>query len=221
MDPSRISALLTPFAAVSPELSSQLSTYLDLLLRWNARMNLTAVRDADEIITRHFGESLFVARSLFNGTEQGRLVDLGSGAGFPGVPIKLEHPALETTLVEANYRKTIFLREVLRALRLEGISVFHGRAESFSAPPAPLTVTLRAVERFQEILPLAAGLLRTAPPAPAGSPATLRRLALLIGESQVRSARTLLPDFDWQDPVPIPQSASRTLLVGSLQFQVK
>lgn len=236
-------ALLAPFAPVSPPLASQLSIYLDLLLRWNARMNLTSVRDPEQIVTRHFGESLFAARHLFpdhvgagalacsaarSSAAPHHLVDLGSGPGFPGLPIKLWAPALAVTLVESKYRKAIFLREALRALNLERVSVFAGRAQDLPHPPAPLTVTLRAVERFDEILPLAASLVRSAatggyssPPHPASDGPITRspdssRLALLIGESQLPAARSLVPDFSWQEPIPIPSSSSRILLLGTL-----
>ena len=241
-------ALLAPFAPVSPPLAAQLSTYLDLLLRWNARMNLTSVRDPEAIVTRHFGESLFAARHLFpnhvgaepalslpkgafagsaersstadrqvTGSPDHQLLDLGSGPGFPGLPIKLWASRLRVTLVESKYRKAIFLREVIRTLELDGISVYAGRAQDLPPQPPPLTLTLRAVERFDEILPLAASLLRSAaPPDPriAGS-TDARRLALLIGESQLPAARSLVPDLSWHDPVPIPSSSSRILLIGT------
>src|SRR5205807_8010823 len=103
MDTARIAGLLQPFLdRTLPEVQlDQISTYIDLLIRWNARVNLTAIRDPDEIVTRHFGESLFAARHLFPGNpanhprplssaEAARhpfLVDLGTGAGFPGLPI--------------------------------------------------------------------------------------------------------------------------------------
>src|SRR5271169_3984978 len=100
LDAGRIATLLQPFLPdVSPELAGQLHTYLDLLLRWNARINLTAVRDPEQIVTRHFGESLFAARVLRDAGVLAAptgadltLADVGSGAGFPGVPIKLLVP---------------------------------------------------------------------------------------------------------------------------------
>src|SRR3989442_14834828 len=105
MQSDRIAELLQPFLPV-PLVESQLqaiSTYIDMLLRWNARINLTAVRQPEEIVTRHFGESLFAARRLFPATmadnqppadhqrptTNNRVIDVGSGAGFPGIPIKI------------------------------------------------------------------------------------------------------------------------------------
>ena len=206
MDRARIRHLLKPFTAAplaDPELS-QISIYIDLLLRWNARVNLTAVRHEDSIVTRHFGESLFAARHLFPAgpPPATRYLDLGSGAGFPGLPIKLWAPVLQVTLIESNQKKATFLREVIRALGINDADVFAARAEDFPASTADL-VTLRAVERFERSLPRAARLVR-----PKG------RLALLIGSAQLDSARALLPAFEWQSPIAIPLSASRVLLTG-------
>jgi len=177
-------------------------TYIDLLLKWNAKLNLTAIRDPQEIITRHFGESLFAARQLFPpGDSHESVIDVGSGAGFPGLPLKLWCPNLELTLVESNRRKATFLREVIRALDLKSAVVLTERAESVSLR-ADL-VTLRAVERFERILPVAFGLVK-----PGG------RIALLIGEMQVRGAQSALPTVVWKDPVPIPLTRNGRLLIG-------
>ncbi len=221
MLPARIADLVAPFLQVplSERQLSQLCSYLELLLRWNARINLTAVRDPEAIVQRHFGESLFTAAHLFTpGQQQGNLVDVGSGAGFPGLPIKIFVPELQVTLIESQNRKATFLREVTRSLHLPDVTVFSDRAERFPAPPPPLTVTLRAVERFDAVLPTAASLLTNSQThssklGPRNS--QLFRLALLIGASQVSRAHELLPDFAWHGPVPIPLSDSRVLLVAS------
>jgi len=246
MHPARIAELLEPFlqeaenqrptangVAANDVLYQTISTYIDMLLRWNARINLTAIRDPEEIVTRHFGESLFAARLLFPPpssvspvpsvvNDLPRLADLGSGAGFPGIPIKLWAPRVTLTLIESNQKKVAFLREVVRALTLTNVNIFPGRAadliaedriadwvespKSKAARPtlgAYDVVTLRAVERFSNALPTAAGLV-----APGG------RLALLIGTSQLDVARATLPTFTWQKPLPIPLSNSRILLSG-------
>lgn len=237
METARISGLLHPFltdVSAAERLSTRagfgdeepvvlsktqlqdISTYIDLLLRWNARINLTAVRKPEEIVTRHFGESLFAARHLFPGrtswaasaNDEGRTtydaIDIGSGAGFPGLPLKIWVPQLRLTLIESNHRKATFLREVVRALTLTDVNVFSARAEQFSGTAS--VVTLRAVEQFERILPIARRLL-----APGG------RLALLIGESQVESVRRLVADLRWKEPVPIPQSTQRVLMVGTAE----
>src|SRR5205823_10935323 len=108
---SAIADLLTRYLEHgSPSLYAQLSTYLDLLLKWNARTNLTAIRDPEEIVRRHFGESLFAAGHLpvedlgVSGPDSGpiTLLDLGSGAGFPGLPIALLCPGVQVTLAESQ-----------------------------------------------------------------------------------------------------------------------
>jgi 16S rRNA (guanine527-N7)-methyltransferase len=211
--------LLQPFARrpLTEEQLASLSHYLDLLLRWNARLNLTSVRDARGIVTRHIGESWFAAERLL--PDPGaclRAVDVGSGAGFPGLPLKLYAPRLELTLIESQHKKATFLRETIRLLGLSGASVFAGRAETF--PGKAELVTLRAVERFEQILPIAAALLDRGSGAAGGNGShdtvVPPRLALLIGASQIARARKLLPSCRWEEPVSIPQSASRVLAVG-------
>jgi 16S rRNA (guanine527-N7)-methyltransferase len=198
---NRIAALLQPFAPdVAPELAAQLQTYLELLLRWNARINLTSVRDPEQIVTRHFGESLFAARVLHEAgslAPNTTLADLGSGAGFPGIPIKLFAPELQVTLIESQNKKATFLREVIRALSLSHIVVHCGRAETF--PGRATIVTLRAVERFDAVLPVAAPLVQ-----PGGT------LCLLIGKAQAQAAALALGP-GWELPVSryIPESRGR------------
>ena len=205
MDSARIAELLQPFLLparpLAPGQLQGISTYTDVLLRWNARINLTAVREPEEIIRRHFGESFFTARSLFPdpAAVSASVIDLGSGAGFPGLPIKIWAPGIHLTLIESNQKKAIFLRELGRALTLTNVDVFADRAEDF--PGTAEIVTLRAVERFESTLPIAARLL-----APRG------RLALLIGEAQLPAARALLPALAWRDPTPVPLSARRILV---------
>ncbi|HZQ95853.1 MAG TPA: 16S rRNA (guanine(527)-N(7))-methyltransferase RsmG [Candidatus Sulfotelmatobacter sp.] len=276
MDHSRIAALLAEFVGRLEEsnppagvLLANISTYIDILLRWNARVNLTAIREPEEIVTRHFGESLFAARYLFPrasllkepamlapgpesasarassghgdsetavlrealadetaplsqesasgraalqgrviaGKENGALapvaaVDVGSGAGFPGIPLKLWAPEISLTLVESNHKKAVFLREVARALTLTDINIQTARAETIPAGTFDL-VTLRAVERFDRVLPAAAALLK-----PQG------RLALLIGATQLSKARSILPNHEFLPLIPIPLSTARVLSVS-------
>jgi 16S rRNA (guanine527-N7)-methyltransferase len=244
MHPDRIGELLAPFLEVSPTddqrlsvagaerndegtddaLVHNISTYIDILLRWNARINLTAIRDPEEIVTRHFGESLFAARHLFPGAypvpfvlkdfdsandqqpaTKARVADVGSGAGFPGIPLKLWSPHISLTLIESSHKKATFLREVVRSLTLMNINVFNGRAEDLSRDKARFDiVTLRAVEHFEDALNISAALL-----VPGG------RLALLIGSPQQEAAAAILPSFLWSSPRAIPLSQSRVLLIGT------
>ncbi len=231
MDTARIAVLLEPF--LEPSLPSsqldQISIYIDLLLRWNARINLTAVRHPEEIVTRHFGESFFLARHLFptlchpersEGPMQldpsagnwqlatdhctPRVLDIGSGAGFPALPLKIWAPHIHLTLIESNHKKAAFLREVARALTLTNINVITDRAEVVAARLGPHAdvVTLRAVERFETILPQAVTFL-----APSAT------LALLIGATQVPHL-TSLTTLKWHPPIPVPQSHTRVLSIG-------
>jgi 16S rRNA (guanine527-N7)-methyltransferase len=227
MRSARIAELLEPFLSnsshaksgltpgeqpgvLSPSQLDHISTYIDLLMRWNSRVNLTAIRNPEEIVARHFGESLFTARQLFPGDSPGsaggedraRLADLGSGAGFPGIPIKLWAPGIALTLIESNHKKATFLGEVVRSLTLTNIDIQNTRAEALSQTYE--IVTLRAVEHFADALGVAARLTT-----PTG------RIALLIGSSQLDQAHSTLPHVTWHPPVLVPQSQSRVLLIGN------
>jgi 16S rRNA (guanine527-N7)-methyltransferase len=210
MDAARIADLLTPFIGadgLSSHQLDQVSAYLDRLMRWNARMNLTSVRDAEQIITRHFGESFFAAKQLLGREEPSpkSATDIGSGAGFPGLPIKIFAPGLRMRLVESQHRKATFLREVIRDLELEDCEVAAGRAESLAErePGSADLVTLRAVEHFRDVLPIAAQLTSNT-----GS------IGLLIGREQASTATTTLPNFEWNNQVQVPLSLSRVILIG-------
>ncbi len=253
MDPARISVLLGPFLdrPLSATQLDQISTYIDLLLRWNARINLTAIRDPEQIVPRHFGESLFMARHLFplptaetegaprmahfamsgnsgpaaghsqletRGSKLPRVVDLGSGAGFPALPIKIWAPHIHLTMIESNHKKAAFLREVVRALTLTDVDVITERAQSVATrlPRASIVgeeakkkpfhpadvVTFRAVEKFTQILPTSASFL--APNA---------RLAVLITTAQVQQL-SAIPTIAW-NRTRVPGSRNVLLAVGT------
>lgn len=199
---SLLKDFISPFLIrpLEPEQLHKLELHLALLLRWNARISLTAIRDPQEIARRHFGESLFAGEQL-NPASGDTLADLGSGAGFPGLPIAVLFSQLEVTLIESQQKKVAFLREALRTLELKNASVHQGRAESSGIKAG--IVTLRAVERFEAVLPTAASLL-----GPHG------RLGLLIGSAQAKIAKQALSQLDWVEPIPIPESRQRVLLVG-------
>lgn len=202
MDTAQIAELLHPFAELNQQQLTDTLTYIDLLCRWNSRVNLTAVRDPKEIITRHFGESFFAARQLLSPGDAGAVVDLGSGAGFPGLPLAMFAPQAQITLIESNGKKAVFLREVIRSLSLRNVAVFDRRAEEYRN--TAILVTMRAVEKFESALVLASRLV-----------ATQGRLALMVGAAQVQQAETLVPGFSWEEPLPIPGGHSRVLLVGT------
>jgi 16S rRNA (guanine527-N7)-methyltransferase len=151
---SAIATLITPYLPTPPaSLLPQLSAYLDLLLKWNARTNLTAIRDPEEIVRRHFGESLFAAAHVAPDTET--LLDYGSGAGFPGLPIALLRPDIQVTLAESQNKKSTFLREAVRTLNLPNVEVWAARAETLPPGRQFHTVALRAVDNMEAALPAA------------------------------------------------------------------
>lgn len=199
---SAIQDLLRPYLVqkggceASTGLYAQLSDYLDLLLKWNARTNLTAIREPEEIVCRHFGESLFAARHLAAGTDS--LLDLGSGAGFPGIPIALVRPQIQVTLAESQNKKASFLREVIRTLGLSHVDVWAGRAESLPADRRFHTVTLRAVDNMTAAIA-------------AAEPRATQQVVLLTSPGNVPT----LPDFPHQTQIAIPESENRILLLAS------
>jgi 16S rRNA (guanine527-N7)-methyltransferase len=148
LDDKAILQLLKPYLGNSPVpggLIPQLSLYLDLLLKWNGRTNLTAIREPEEIVRRHFGESVFTALHLPSAST---LLDFGSGAGFPGLPIQLMLPDLAVTLAESQNKKASFLREAVRTLELR-TEVWGSRVESMPAGRQFNIVTLRAVDNME------------------------------------------------------------------------
>jgi 16S rRNA (guanine527-N7)-methyltransferase len=205
-----------------------ISTYIDILQHWNARINLTAIRNEEEIVTRHFGESFFLANHLWPRNENknvalapspakvdsapniaapAAVLDVGSGAGFPGLPIKLWAPDIHLTLIESNHKKATFLREVARALTSMNVDIINARTETLVAsddcPKADL-VTMRAVESFETVLPQLTRFL-----------STRGTLALLISEPQLRALDNLT-NLNWEMPSPIPLSERRIIVIGRL-----
>jgi len=139
--------------APSAHAVEQLLDYLELLSRWNAAYNLTAVRDPLAMVTSHLLDSLAVAH-LVRGE---RLADIGSGAGLPGIPLAILAPEWQVTLIDANGKKTRFLREAVRALRLVNVSIEAQRVENVSGEFD--TVTARAFASIADMLRLAGHLL--------------------------------------------------------------
>src|SRR6266849_7281086 len=174
----------------------QIQQYIKILLMWNEKVNLTAIRDPLEILYRHICESMYAAGVI--PLKSGRLADVGSGGGFPGLPLKIIRPDLHVFLVESNIKKATFLAETIRELELEGASVIVSRYEELSEEVAPLDVVCsRAVGEFRAFL------------AWAGSPQiAATRAVLWIGGSDLQEARRAL-GWDWRDPIAIPQSLRR------------
>ncbi len=188
---SEIANLLVPYVPHPPaSLCVRLSVYLDLLLKWNSRTNLTAIRNPEEIVQRHFGESLFAGLHLGECTT---LLDFGSGAGFPGLPIAILRPDVAVTLAESQNKKASFLREVIRTL---GVSteVWAARVETLPEARRFECVTLRAVDRMDSAVQTA-------------SEHAGREMLLLAS-----GIPTLPGGFRYEEPIPVPNSGSRVLL---------
>jgi 16S rRNA (guanine527-N7)-methyltransferase len=175
----------------------QFCTYLGLLLHWNVRMNLTAIREPEEIIRLHFAECAFAAQHLPADIES--LLDYGSGAGLPGVAIAICRPEIRVILAEAQGKKAAFLREVVRTVGTE-TDVYDARVETiqrflFNA------VSMRAVEKMELAIPIA--LERTN-----------RYLVLFTTERSAPAFKELAPELSWQDSVPLPNSGQKILAIG-------
>lgn len=187
--------------------NQQVTDYLALLLRWNTRTNLTALRDPREILARHFVESIACAQALPAGI--GTLLDFGSGAGFPGIPIALCRPEIAVTLAESQGKKAAFLQEALRVLRLPA-RIHAGRAETLRETFD--CVTLRAVDRMESAVAVAARLVRQSD-SPGGWLALLTTRADLPAlQDAVQKAAG--PGFEWIEPIALPGSDARILALG-------
>ncbi len=125
--------------ALDTKAIGELARFADLLDVWGQKMNLLSCRSAHELLTRHFLDSLAVAAAL---PEDGRVVDLGTGAGLPGIPLAILRPEQQFVLVDARRRRVSFIQEVRRTLGLSNLEVWEGRAEE---PPPELRSAARAV----------------------------------------------------------------------------
>lgn len=186
---------LKPIDAAALE---KFSIYLDLILKWNGRTNLTSVRGPDKIVERHFVECIACAQALPESIES--LLDFGSGAGFPGIPIAICRPEISVKLAESQNKKSAFLRESVRHLGLM-TQVFSQRAEGLADRFDG--VTLRAVDRMSIAIPAAARMV-----SPKGF------LAIMTTIDQFRMIERATPEFSWEADVPLPGSNRRLLRLG-------
>ena len=174
--------------------------YLDLLLRWNKQISLTTVTDPVDILRFHFGESLYAISTGIVG--DGRLADVGSGAGFPGLPLAIANGELNVTLLEPNLKKSVFLSEVVRELQLRNVAVVRDRMEDVGAMPLDY-VASRAVGQFVELMKFAKKAL-----VPNG------RAIFWIGLEDSKTVIGKYPEWEWSEPRLMPQSARRYLVHG-------
>jgi len=177
-------------------------SYLELLLKWNLRINLTAIRERGEILRRHFVECIACAGIVPLGI--GTVLDFGSGAGFPGIPIAICRPDLHVTLAESQKKKAAFLHEAIRAVGLDA-NVFAGRAESIGRTFD--CVTLRAVDRMSAALKEAFPLVSNG-----GSLIVMTTEDLIPAIVSVREV-----SVNWERPLEIPGSYRGKFLIGCPQ----
>jgi 16S rRNA (guanine527-N7)-methyltransferase len=175
--------------------------YMSKLLVWNDKVNLTAIRDPLEILYRHFCESMYAAVAV--PLLAGRLADVGSGGGFPGLPLKIIRPDLYVILVEASVKKATFLAEMVREMGLNETRVMVSRYEELAEELTPLDVVCsRAVGGYKLFL------------AWAGSDRVAARQAILWVGGQDAEEVAKIGGWTWREPIPVPHSLRRFLLVG-------
>ena len=192
--------------AVSDSQVLQIQQYTRILLAWNEKINLTSIRDPLEILNRHFCECMYAASTV--PVEHGRLADVGSGAGFPGLPLKIIRPELQVFLMESNVKKATFLAEVIRDLGLAGARVLVSRYEELAEEVAPLDfVCSRALGEFGPFLEWAHS-----------EKVAAKQVILWIGARDLPEIQKI-QSWEWREPIPVPHSLRRLLLVGTRRIQ--
>jgi 16S rRNA (guanine527-N7)-methyltransferase len=198
----QIRETLSPFG-ISPtqDQAEKIRKYLALLLKWNRTISLTSITDPVEILGRHFGESMYVSNLL--PVENCRLADVGTGAGFPGLALKIACPGIHLILIESNNKKCVFLSEVVRRLGLADVEIRTERFEQIRPENLHANIiTSRAVGEFKQLLRWSTTAL-----------ARRGHLVLWVGaEDSTKIARN--PAWTWQPAVRIPDSQRRFILIG-------
>jgi 16S rRNA (guanine527-N7)-methyltransferase len=199
-----IRRILLPYggSALTDSQLASLAKYLELLKKWNQTIPLTSIENDTEIVARHFGESIFPGSLL--PMSRGRLADVGSGAGFPGLPLKIAFPELQVTLLEPNLKKCAFLREIQSTLGLANVEVERSRYEDFYAAPDSFDfVCSRALGGYKRLLQWCKALLK-----PGG------HVILWLG-TEDSNLLMRAKGWNWALPVKIPESRQRVLLIGT------
>jgi 16S rRNA (guanine527-N7)-methyltransferase len=184
-----------------PAQIAAIQRYMSLLLAWNEKINLTAIRDPLEILYRHFCESMYAGVAVPLHT--GRLADVGSGGGFPGLALKIIRPELQIFLIESNVKKATFLAEAVRELGLAGTRVLVSRYEELGEEMTPLdSVCSRALGEFDKFL----GWARS-------ERVASNQVILWVGGRDLDEIKAI-EGWNWRAPIAIPHSLQRFLLVG-------
>src|SRR2546430_3057240 len=183
----------------------QIQQYIKILLTWNEKINLTAIRDPLEILHRHFCECMYAADAI--SLVKGRLADVGSGGGFPGLALKIIRPGLQVFLVESNIKKVTFLAEGIREFGRNRAQVLARRYEELGEEMAPLDYgCFRALGEFPGFLEWARSEQIAA-----------KQVILWIGARDLDEIQKI-NTCDWEEPIPVPHSLWRSPLVGHRQF---
>ena len=203
LDQREIAAALVPFrVTLSDSQIDAIGLYLSLLSGWNRTVSLTSIADPREIVSRHFGESIF-AGSILPLSAGGRLADVGSGAGFPGLPLKIAFPSLELTLIEPNLKKSAFLKEAIGLLHMENVEVIRKPYSAVEKDRAWDYISSRALGDYRLLLRWAATALNTS-----------GQIALWVGqEDSVQVTKS--EGWKWSIPHKIPESDRRFILTGT------
>src|SRR5882762_12000228 len=186
----------------------QIQQYMNTLRAWNEKINLTAIRDPLEVLNRHFCECMYAATAV--PLKKGRLADVGSGGGFPGLPLKIIRPDLQVVLIESNVKKATYLAEVIRDLGLADARVLVSRYEELAEEVAPLDfVCSRALGEFGPFLEWAHS-----------EKVAAKQVILWIGARDLPDIQKI-QTWEWRDPIQVPHSLRRLLLVGTRRIQPK
>ena len=198
-----IQSALRPYgASASAVLCDQIRVYIDLLLRWNQKTSLTTVTDPTDILRFHFCESLLAVSTV--PIRHGRLADVGSGAGFPAVPIRMVSEDIGVILIESNQKKATFLEETVRALQLENVEVRRSRMDQVSFDNEKVDfVTARALGIDDCFVNWAHRSLNSR-----GS------VVLWLGNTDANEI-SKKSGWIWADQIRIPDSDRRVILHGS------
>ncbi len=204
MRPDEIARFLHPYdLSPSPTQLQSIKTYLDLLLRWNRKINLTGVKTPEECVTRHFGESLFLTTQ---GTLPGPALDVGSGAGFPGLALKIMASGFSLTLLEPSAKKRAFLKEIVRACHMQEVEVSGYRFEEYLTqfPDGKVgTVTVRGLGGQKQIAARAREIIR-----PRG------RISLWVTRDRAWEVMSGVEGYRWKEPLKLPHTRERVILTG-------
>lgn len=193
--------LLSYHAPLLEGIEDKALKYMELMRVWGAKMSLTSLREPEDILKIHFGESIF---ALSLGMDlKSRLADVGTGAGFPGLALKIAEPSLSVTLIEPNKKKCAFLHEIVRELKLEGVEIIaSGYRESGIEQNSLSVVAIRALKVESGVLKWAKSVLSTD-----------GRIWLWLGEEDVRRIQAE-KRWEWGKAALIPGTKGRYIIAG-------